>query len=134
MEYSVNYNSGKKIVKIKNEGRLNFQKASQYSIEATKLAHQNNCNKYLIDHTDTLLERGLYKLHTDGAALENFGFKSTDRVAIIISSPKEEDFLNDIAINAAKWCSVKYFTALKKAEKWLTREKDETSAEQKHQK
>ena len=101
MEYKVSFNVSKKIVCIKNEGRLNFQKASQYSTEATKLAHRHNCNKYLIDHTDTMLERGLYKLHTDGAALENFGFKNTDRVAIIISSAREGHLLNDRAINAA---------------------------------
>ena len=124
MEYKINFNTGKKIVKIKNEGRLNFQKASQYSIEATKLAHENNCNKYLIDHTDTILERGLFKLHTDGAALENFGFKSTDRVAIIISSVSEQDSLNSKAVNAARWCSVKYFNVLKEAEKWLAQKED----------
>lgn len=130
MEYEVNYNTGKKIVNIKNEGRLNFQKASQYSIEATKLAHENNCNKYLIDHTDTVLERGLYKLHTDGAALENFGFKSTDRVAIIISSASEGHHLNDRAVNAARWCSVKYFNVLKEAEKWLVKREDHITHEE----
>lgn len=124
MEYTLKYNAGKKIIRIKNEGRLNFQKASQYSIEATKLAHQNNCNKYLIDHTDTILEHGLYKLHTDGAALENFGFKSTDRVAIIISSESEEHSLNDKAINAARWCSAKYFNTSKEGERWLTNDKN----------
>ena len=129
MEYTVSFNPSKKIVNIKNEGRLNFQKASQYSIEATKLAHENNCNRYLIDHRDTILERGLYKLHTDGAALENFGFKSTDRVAIIISSESEGHSLNDKAINAAKWCNVKYFNVLKEAEKWLAKKKDDITDE-----
>ena len=129
MEYTVNFNTDKKIVNIKNEGRLNFQKASQYSIEATKLAHQNNCNKYLIDHTDTRLEHGLYKLHTDGAALENFGFKSSDRVAIILSSASEGHALNDKSINAAKWCTVKYFDVLKEAEKWLTKKDDITAGQ-----
>ena len=127
MEYTVSYNPGKKIVNIKNEGRLNFQKASQYSVEATKLAHLNNCNKYLIDHTDTRLEHGLYKLHTDGAALENFGFKSTDRVAIILLSADEEHSLNNKSINAARWCSVKYFNVIKDAEKWLTKKNDITA-------
>ena len=127
MEYTVSYNPGKKIVNIKNEGRLNFQKASQYSVEATKLAHLNNCNKYLIDHTDTRLEHGLYKLHTDGAALENFGFKSTDRVAIILLSADEEHSLNNKSVNAARWCSVKYFNVIKDAEKWLTKKNDITA-------
>jgi hypothetical protein len=63
---------------------------------------------------DTLLELGLYKLHTDGAALESFGFKSTDRVAILLSGANERQFLNDKAVNAAKWCSVKYFALSKK--------------------
>jgi hypothetical protein len=130
MEYIVNFNSRKKIINIKNEGRLNFQKASQYSIEATKLAHLNNCNKYLIDHTDTMLERGLYKLHTDGAALENFGFKSTDRVAIIISSTSAQQSLNSNDINAARWCNVKYFNVLKEAEKWLAKKEDHVTEEE----
>jgi hypothetical protein len=130
MEYIVNFNSRKKIINIKNEGRLNFQKASQYSIEATKLAHLNNCNKYLIDHTDTMLERGLYKLHTDGAALENFGFKSTDRVAIIISSTSAQQSLNSNDINAARWCNVKYFNVLKEAEKWLAKKEDHVTDEE----
>jgi hypothetical protein len=124
IEYTVNFNADKNILYIKNGGRLNFQKASQYSTEATKLARQNNCNRYLIDHTDTLLEHGLYKLHTDGAALENFGFKNSDRVAIIISSESEGHSLNDKAINAAKWCSVKYFSVLNEAEEWLTNDKN----------
>ncbi|HKJ80548.1 MAG TPA: hypothetical protein VJ954_00890 [Ignavibacteriaceae bacterium] len=119
--YTVSFEADKDILSIKNSGRLNFQKASQYSTEATKLAHQNNCNKYLIDHSDTMLEHGLYKLHTDGAALESFGFKSTDRVAIILSSSSERELLNDKAINAAKWCSTKYFALSKEAEEWLTK-------------
>jgi hypothetical protein len=123
MEYTINFNTSKKIVNIKNEGRLNFQKASHYSIEATKLAHLNNCNKYLIDHTETTLERGVYKLHTDGAALEHFGFKSSDRVAIIISNANDGNQLNERTIQAAKWCSIKYFSSAREAENWLTKSK-----------
>ena len=125
MEYTVNYNHSKKIVVIKNEGRLNFQKASQYSIEAIKLAHLNNCNRYLIDHTDTRLEHGLYKLHTDGAALENFGFKSTDCVAIMLLNSSEGHSLNNKIVNAARWCRVKYFNVPKEAEKWLSQKIDD---------
>jgi hypothetical protein len=132
MEYTINFNVSKNVIKIKNEGRLNFQKASQYSIEATKLAHLNNCHRYLIDHTETLLERGIWKLHTDGAALEHFGFKNSDRVAIVISSASEGNFLNEKAINAAKWCSIKYFNALKEAERWLA--KDTVASEEDQEK
>jgi hypothetical protein len=134
MEYTINYNTGKKIVNIKNEGRLNFQKASHYSIEATKIAHLNNCNKYLIDHTDTMLERGIYKLHTDGAALEHFGFKNSDLVAIIISDAIEGNQLNEKALQAAKWCSVRYFSTQKEAENWLTKNKIYITVEKELQK
>lgn len=118
-EYTVSFNADNNIIYVKNGGRLTFQKASQYSTESTKLARQHNCSRYIIDHTDTRLEHGLYKLHTDGAALENFGFKNTDRVAVILSGESEGKFLNEKAVNAAKWCSIKYFTVAKDAESWL---------------
>lgn len=122
MEYKLVFLSVKGIVSIKNEGRLNFQKARQYSVEATKLAHLNSCNKYLIDHTGTKPERGIYKLHTDGAALERFGFKSTDRIAIIITRQKDGHHFIEKQSQEARWCSVKYFNIIKKAVHWLVRD------------
>ncbi len=122
MEYKLEFLSGKGIVSVKNEGRLNFQKARQYSVEATKLAHLNSCNKYLIDHTSTKSERGIYKLHADGAALERFGFKSTDRIAIVMTSKREENSFIKNKSQEARWCSVKYFNDIKKAVSWLVRD------------
>ncbi|HKI76998.1 MAG TPA: hypothetical protein VKA26_00495 [Ignavibacteriaceae bacterium] len=129
MEYEINFIAGKKLVNIKNLGGLNFAKANQYSIEARKLAHLNNCNKYLFDHTDTSFEFGTYRLHTDGAALENFGFKNSDRVAIILSSESDSHLLNNKVFNSAKWCKSKYFDIIKEAEKWLAKDNDDDSDE-----
>ena len=75
MEYKVDYLEDKKIVQVKVKGRVNYQIVQQYSIEAVKLARENNCRKFLINHSKTLLEDGIYKIHTDGDALEKFGFK-----------------------------------------------------------
>ena len=55
--------------------------------------------------------------------MESFGFKSSDKVAIILSSESEGKFLNDKAINAARWCKVKYFSDPDEAETWLVTEK-----------
>jgi len=133
MEYKINFDVSKNIVSITNEGRLTFQKASQYSIDAIKLAHQNNSNRYLFDHTMTDLEHGTYKLHTDGAALENFGFKSGDKVAIIIISTIEKRLLNNNATHAAKWCAIKYFNVPEEAEEWLTKDEQTNDSDQEKQ-
>ena len=85
MEYTIEYLEDKKIVQVKVKGRVNFQIAQQYSMEARKLAHEYNCKKYLINHSKTSLEANIYKIHTDGDALEKFGFKNTEKVAIVIS-------------------------------------------------
>jgi hypothetical protein len=131
MKYEVNFIADKKLVIIKNMGGLNFAKANQYSIEARKLADLNNCNKYLFDHTDTAFEFGTYRLHTDGAALENFGFKNSDRVAIIISSESDRHLLNNNKVfNSAKWCNLKYFDFFKEAENWLAKDNDDDSDEE----
>lgn len=119
MKYKLNFLSDEGIVSIKYEGMLNFKKAREYSVEATKLAHLNNCNKYLIDHTGTNLEHGIYKLHTDGAALEQFGFKCTDKVAIIISSETDGHYFSEKFPQEARWCNVKFFEINEEAVQWL---------------
>jgi hypothetical protein len=120
MEYEVKFLAKTGIISIKNEGRLNFKKARQYSTEAKKLAHLHNCNKYLIDHSETDLEHGVYKLHTDGAALEQFGLMNTDCVAVIVSNGRDTHFLNEKHPQETKWCSVKYFNNSEAALDWLT--------------
>ena len=89
MEYTIDYLEGKKIVLVKVKGRVNFQIVQQYSIEAIKRAREYNCKKYLIDHSKTSLEAKIYKLHTDGDALQKFGFKTTDKIAIVIKRAKD---------------------------------------------
>jgi hypothetical protein len=119
MDYKVSFLPTKGIVKIKNEGRLSFHKVRKYSVEATKLGHLNRCNKYLIDHSDTDLEHGIYKLHTDGGALQQFGFKNNDRIAIVISRKKDGHYFDERKAQEAKWCSKKYFSDINKAIAWL---------------
>jgi hypothetical protein len=58
MEYVIGYDPDKKFINIKVKGKLNFQMAEQYSVEAVKLAHTKNFHKFLIDHTQTKLEEG----------------------------------------------------------------------------
>ena len=120
MEYFIDYNVEKDFINIKVKGKLTFQMAAKYSIEAIKLAHQYKCHRYLIDHTETKLEgAGMYKLHTDGAALEKFGFKEIDKVAIIISHLKDDRLFTEKAEHNAKWSNFKYFDNAEEALDWL---------------
>jgi hypothetical protein len=114
MEYTIEYLEDKKIVQVKVKGRVNFQIAQQYSMEARKLAHEYNCKKYLINHSKTSLEANIYKIHTDGDALEKFGFKKTEKVAIVISRDRD-----DLRFSEATDANVKYFGDVKEAVSWL---------------
>jgi len=119
MEYVIDYNTDKKFVSVKVKGKLNFKLVEQYSVEAAKLAHSKSCHKFLIDHTDTKLDEGIYKLHTDGAALEKFGFKSNDRIAIVILRAKDSSHFFDKKVFDVKWSNFKYFDTVKEAIKWI---------------
>ena len=119
MSYKINYLEDNKIVQVKIQGRVNFKVVQQYSIEAVKLAHEYNCNKFLINHAKTLMEAGIFKLHTDGDALEQFGFKSSDKIAIVISSDKNDSHFFETTDSNVKWSNFKYFNAVEKAVRWL---------------
>jgi hypothetical protein len=119
MEYTVEYLEDKKIVQVNVKGRVNFQIAEQYSMEARKLAHEYNCIKYLINHSKTSLEANIYKIHTDGDALEQFGFKSTDKIAIVISRDRDDLRFSEATDANVKWSNFKYFGDAKEAISWL---------------
>jgi hypothetical protein len=119
MEYTVEYLEDKKIVQVKVKGRVNFQIAERYSIEARKLAHGYNCKKYLINHSKTSLEANIYKIHTDGDALEKFGFKHTDKIAIVISRDRDDLRFSEATDANVKWSNFKYFGDAKEAVQWL---------------
>jgi hypothetical protein len=119
MSYTINYLKDKKIVQVDIQGKVNFRIVKQYSIEAIKLAHEYDCKKFLIDHTKTLPEAGIYKIHTDGDALEQFGFQSSDKVAIVISSDKNDSNFSENTDSNVKWSNFKYFNTIDKAVNWL---------------
>jgi hypothetical protein len=119
MGYIINYNPDKNYVSIKVNGKLNFKTAEQYSVEAAKLAHTKNCHKFLIDHTETKLNEGVYKLHTDGAALEKFGFKSEDKIAIVILRAEDNSPFFEKKVYDVNWSNFKYFDNVKEAVDWI---------------
>jgi len=119
MEYTVEYLEDKKIVQVKVKGRVNYQLAQQYSMEARKLAHEHNCKKYLINHSKTSLEANIYKIHTDGDALEKFGFNSGEKVAIVISRVRDDLRFSEATNANVKWSNFKYFGDAKEALHWL---------------
>jgi hypothetical protein len=122
MSYTINYLEDKKIVQIGIQGRVNFKIAQQYSIDAIKLAQEYNCKKFLINHSKTLLEAGIYKIHTDGDALEQFGFDISDKIAIVISSGKKDSHFSETTDSNVKWSNFKYFNNIEKAVSWLLEE------------
>ena len=119
MGYTIDYLEDKKIVQVVIKGRVNFKLAQQYSMEAIKLAREYNCKKYLINHSKTLLEENIYKIHTDGDALEQFGFKSTDKIAVVISRKRDDLRFSEVTDTNAKWSNFKYFDSVKNAVSWL---------------
>jgi len=119
MSYTINYLKDKKIVQVEIQGKVNFRIVKQYSIEAINIAHEYNCKKFLINHTKTLPEAGIYKIHTDGDALEQFGFKSSDKIAIVISSDQNDNHFSEITDSNVKWSNFKYFNTIEKAVPWL---------------
>ncbi len=119
MEYTIDYLEDIKTVQVMVNGRVNFKLVQQYSIEAIKLAREYNCKKYLINHLKTLSEEGIYKLHADGDALEKFGFKITDKIAIVISRSKDDHYFKESTDSNAKWSNFKYFHSAKDALRWL---------------
>jgi hypothetical protein len=119
MEYSVDYLEGKMIIQVVIKGRVNFKLAEQYSVEAIKLAREYNCKKYLFNHSKTISSEGVYRLHTDGDALEKFGFKPGDKIAIVISRGKDDSHFSEETDSNAKWSNFKYFYSAKDAVGWL---------------
>ena len=109
MKYTVDYIADKKIVDIKMKGRLNFQIAEEYSKEAIKLARQNDCTKFLIDHTGTTMQGGINKIHASGEELQQFGFKNTDRIAVVITNLGDDSNLLEPVNQNSRWSVLKYF-------------------------
>ena len=121
MEYTVDYLPDKKIVGVKMKGRLNFQIAEQFSREAVKLARKNDCTKFLIDHTETTMHEGVNKIHAAGAEFQQFGFKNTDRIAIVIANIGSEPNLQESVNQNSRVSVMKYFCAdnIQEAFNWL---------------
>ncbi len=123
MAYIVELLPDQKVVSITAEGKLNFSMVKQFTSEAIKLSHTYKCNNFLIDHTKTTLQEGIYKLHTDGEELEEFGFHKTDRIAIVISRKKDDKHFIEKAYLELGWSNLKYFDTVKEAIKWLVEDK-----------
>ncbi|MFH1196067.1 MAG: hypothetical protein V1720_10155 [bacterium] len=121
MEYVIDYLPDKGYVAVKNVGRLNFQKAEKYSKDAIKLARQNDCSKFLFDHRATKISGGVNKIHTYGEELQQFGFKDTDHIAIILSDKNDDFGKPDQMDQNSRWSDIKYFSGdnFKEADTWL---------------
>jgi hypothetical protein len=111
MEYTVDYLTDKQIVAVKMTGRVNFHIAEQYSKDAVKLARQYNCTKFLFDHTETIIQGGINKIHMLGEELQQFGFTNTDKIAIVVANSIYDDNSQEHVNQNSRWCVLKYFSA-----------------------
>jgi len=122
MSYKLNYLDDKNIVTVEIEGRVNFNIVQEYSTAALKLAREHNCSRFFLDHTGILPGTDTSRLHTDGDTLEQFGFKSNDKIAVLINGdPSKEQFLQTAKANV-KWSNTRYFSKAAEALKWLEEE------------
>lgn len=121
MKYKIDYISEKNIIEIKISGRLNFKIAEQYSKEAVKLALLNDCSKFLFDHTETKIKPGTSNFHSTGDELQQFGFKETDKIAIVKVVTKQKLNLNDSENKNSSWSNFRNFHSnnIDEAYKWL---------------
>lgn len=121
MKYTIDYFPEKEFVSIKMRGRLNFQVAEEYSKEAIKLGHHNLCSKFLIDHQETILQKGITNVHATGDELQQFGFVKTDRIAIIVNKLNGSRKILEPENRNTSWSNFKYFSSNKvdKALDWL---------------
>lgn len=121
MEYTVDYIPEIKIVSIKVTGRVNFQMAEKYSKEAVKLARQKDCSRFLFDFIDATKHGRINRLHTAGEEFQQFGFRNTDRMALVVSSMNDYSNLLAPANQNSRWSVLKYFSAneMKNAFDWL---------------
>lgn len=110
MEYVIDYLPDLDIVKIRVEGRINFHKVELYSKSAVKLARQNNCLRFLIDHSNTVLNKDSKQMHLSGDELQQFGFKNTDRIAIILRNPDEKFRFLSFPNGNIGWSELKIFS------------------------
>jgi hypothetical protein len=121
MEYTVDYLPDKKIVSVKMTGRLNFQIAEKYSKDAIKLAHEYKCTRFLFDHTETTKQSGVGNIHMIGEELQQFGFKNTDKIAIVVANLVYDDNSQEHVNQNSRWSVLKYFSAdnIQETYSWL---------------
>jgi hypothetical protein len=121
MNYSVDHLYDENIICINVIGRMNFHGAAKYSKEAIILARKNNCNKFIFDHRYTTFHGSVSNFHTSEDELQQFGFKNTDQIAIVVQKQKKNSNLQIAPIRNNSWSILKYFSNGDKTEaiSWL---------------
>ena len=109
MKFMVDFLPERGVISVNIQGRLNYQVVEQYSKEAVKLARINKCSKFLLNHKEITLRKEMINLHTTGDELQQFGYKNTDRVAILIGNKASVKNFQDLRNINSSWSSIKYF-------------------------
>ena len=117
MEYSIHYIDENKIVEIKSIGRTSFKTVEQYSKDALKVAHENSCSRFLIDHTNTAAS---VNIHSTSEELQQFGFQITDKIAFVIKHDHSSLTQNQNIHSSES----RYFDNIPEAVSWLIADKN----------
>ena len=122
LNYSVEYLAEKKIIYVSIIGRMDFHSAEKYSKEALLLAQKKKCRKFIFDHRFTVFHGSSVNFHTSEDELQQFGFKSSDQIAIILRIQKNGTKLKEETNRNNTWSILKYFYSKDKLEAidWLS--------------
>lgn len=126
INYSIEYLVEEKIICISVIGRMDFHSAEKYSKKALTLAQKNNCSKFIFDHRFTLFLGSIINFHTSEDELLQFGFKSSDKIAIVLQDQRDGSKIKEETKRNKSWSVLKYFYGKDKSEaiNWLSLNKN----------
>jgi hypothetical protein len=122
ISYSIEYLAQEKIICISVIGKMDFHIAEKYSKRALTFALKKNCNKFIFDHRFTLFPGSLSKFHTSEDELQQFGFSSSDKIAIVMHEQRDGSKIKEKLTRNKSWSILKYFYGKDKSQaiNWLS--------------
>ena len=121
MKFDTKFDNKKNIVYVNIEGDLNSRESTEDLASISKFGKDNNCKKFLFDLTNAVLKDTKLDSLNFAINLDNYGFESTDKGALVYSRDQDADVYKfGEKVNADReWNNMKYFKSFEEAEKWL---------------
>ena len=123
--YTIDYLIDEKIICISIFGRLDYQSAMNYSKKALSLAKKKSCSSFIFDHRFTIFPGKSMNFHTSEEELQQFGFISSDKIAIVIQEQRDNYKFEEQKSRNMSWSILKYFYSnnISNAISWLIKHK-----------